>query len=205
MFLLVSCKKKDDNKTKTDTKETKTAEVLPSTKTPINTQTEEPTPTISPYTPLSYIVPLEKRGRFGVINEKLEYIIISTDGVIFGNSCIAYPILIDEEEKVFSYYQDENKIMYLEFSDNELNITFKDSEEKINLKRVYFIEYDFNGGESEDYLSYFFYNEFIDLPTPTKDDSKFLGWYEDDALVSEINENRDYKLVAKYDTWLPWI
>ncbi len=40
--------------------------------------------------------------------------------------------------------------------------------------------------------------ESVTLPTPTKDNHRFLGWFEGNAQVTELVENRDYDLVAHW-------
>ena len=59
--------------------------------------------------------------------------------------------------------------------------------------------------EGFDDIEFYEDNFDITLPTPVKEGHKFIGWYENDKLITEINENRDYDLKAAYDDWLPWV
>ena len=46
----------------------------------------------------------------------------------------------------------------------------------------------------------FKYNQFATLVEPVREGYKFVGWFEDGELVTEINENRDYNLVAEWES-----
>ena len=66
---------------------------------------------------------------------------------------------------------------------------------------VYKLTLDVNGGQPLEKDSIIFKKgEKVELPTPVKDGCTFLGWYnEDDELVSEI-KNKNYNLVAKWES-----
>ena len=63
----------------------------------------------------------------------------------------------------------------------------------------YTVSLNVNGGEVEVESIQFVEDEEVELPTPTKEGYDFLGWYENEVLVSTIDENRDYVLVAKWE------
>ncbi len=62
----------------------------------------------------------------------------------------------------------------------------------------YHINFDLNGGKLENINANFDDASLYVLPTPIKSGYKFVGWYENDVIVTEL-ENRDYDLVAKYE------
>ena len=66
-------------------------------------------------------------------------------------------------------------------------------------KEVYSISYDLDGGSCEGLVLEFLEDEFPTLPTPTKANCNFLGWFEGETKVTEINENRNYELKAKWE------
>lgn len=68
---------------------------------------------------------------------------------------------------------------------------------KLEAKK-YHISYDLDGGRCSNLVLEFLENEVITLVSPTKDGFDFVGWYEGDAKVTRITENRDYNLVAKW-------
>ena len=64
---------------------------------------------------------------------------------------------------------------------------------------TYTITLDVNGGNALSINSITFNeNEIVTLPTPTKEGYTFLGWYEDNTLVTNIT-NKNYDLIAKWD------
>ena len=46
----------------------------------------------------------------------------------------------------------------------------------------------------------FKYNQFAELVAPVREGYKFVGWFENGKLVTEIKENRDYNLVAEWES-----
>ena len=66
-------------------------------------------------------------------------------------------------------------------------------------KNIFYITYDLDGGSCDDLTYSFSKNNFIELKEPKRLDYKFLGWFEEDVLITEINENRDYNLKAKWE------
>ena len=66
----------------------------------------------------------------------------------------------------------------------------------------YSVSYDLAEGAwgDEQGAESFKYNQFAALVTPVREGYKFVGWFENDVLVSAINENRDYVLVAKWES-----
>ena len=123
---------------------------------------------------------------------------------------IANNYFVLDEEKVYFYINDNNIYINNIYDDKKYNvnfdndITFSYLDEEITFKKVFFINNNLNGGEY-DGVVYFFYDNFPELSSPSKDSSIFIGWYEEDVLIEAINENRDYNLEAKYDTYLPWV
>ena len=65
-------------------------------------------------------------------------------------------------------------------------------------KKSFQIEYDLNGGifNSEPVTIYYSWQK-VTLPIPQKEGFVFIGWYEDDNLVSNVSD-KDYKLEARY-------
>ena len=63
----------------------------------------------------------------------------------------------------------------------------------------YSISYDLAGGECDNLITNFSDSSEIVLPTPVKEGSSFLGWYEGNNLI-EIIENRNYNLVAHWSS-----
>ena len=72
-------------------------------------------------------------------------------------------------------------------------------EENIVEVKTYYISLDPVGGKlNESYIEFTDCNN-VDLPIPTKDGYKFLGWYEDDRLIAKLYKNKNYTLVAKWE------
>ena len=73
------------------------------------------------------------------------------------------------------------------------------------------IYYNANGGKMpEDYPSYYFWGEGTQLPTPTKKNSTFEGWYTEKELINRITEipadtNQPFRLYAKWDSPLVYV
>ena len=67
---------------------------------------------------------------------------------------------------------------------------------------LYKINYNLDGGESDELVNTFKDNEEIVLPTPIKEGYTFIGWYEETSLgfdkVDKLS-NRDYYLIAKWE------
>lgn len=70
----------------------------------------------------------------------------------------------------------------------------------VNAKNAYTISYNLDGGVCTNLDESFEENEVVTLPTPTKENCNFLGWYEGDTLVETIT-NKNYTLVAKWDQY----
>ena len=65
------------------------------------------------------------------------------------------------------------------------------------VKNLYTINYNFDGGMTDsEYTIYFTDGDVITLPEPIKQGYLFAGWYENDTLVSDPTEYRDYNLKA---------
>lgn len=60
------------------------------------------------------------------------------------------------------------------------------------------INLDGNGSILENSFIQFDYDNFPTLPTPTKEGYNFLGWYDGDKKIENI-ENKNYNLVAKWE------
>lgn len=63
----------------------------------------------------------------------------------------------------------------------------------------YTITYDLAGGSCDVLINSFTEGETITLPTPTKENHTFLGWYEGDVKVISLS-NKNYNLVAKWQS-----
>ena len=63
---------------------------------------------------------------------------------------------------------------------------------------VYIILFDSNGGSEVANLEYSIDLDEIELPTPTREGYKFIGWYENDKIINEV-EYKNYNLVAKWE------
>lgn len=73
------------------------------------------------------------------------------------------------------------------------------------LKSVFTIELDVNGGvlpEGASSTLTFISGEKVELPIPTKEGFSFVGWTQDDKVVSNF-ENKDYKLKALWQELVP--
>ncbi len=93
----------------------------------------------------------------------------------------------------------------LDDENNELEI---DSLEKKDYNliakwaKIYNVNYDLDGGTSENLITEFTDSIDLILPEPVKEGYKFVGWYEDiDDNLTLVNEliNKDYTLVAKWE------
>lgn len=81
---------------------------------------------------------------------------------------------------------------------NKLQEYLIDSNDYSSVAKEYNITYDCNGGTfSETPISTFYGWSAFDLPTPTLDGYTFVGWYEDDKLVTKLDP-KDYNLIAKW-------
>ena len=66
-------------------------------------------------------------------------------------------------------------------------------------KLEYTIVYHLDGGQMPtSYPTGFLTDEYVELPIPTKEYYRFLGWYENDEKIECIT-NKNYKLVAKWE------
>lgn len=62
---------------------------------------------------------------------------------------------------------------------------------------TYTIKYDLDGGTANNLITSYQEGEEVALPTPIKDGFVFIGWYQDNTLVSKITTG-NYNLHAKY-------
>lgn len=69
----------------------------------------------------------------------------------------------------------------------------------IGCKKSYQITYDLDGGICSDLITSFDSFENVYLNSPTKEGHTFLGWYNDNELVTKIEKNQDYFLKAKWE------
>ena len=79
-------------------------------------------------------------------------------------------------------------------SSTTLTIVIK---EKEVVKNEYTITFNLDGGVQDVTEIKFKEDENVTLPTPTKEDYLFTGWYEGEVKIEKI-ENRNYNLVAKW-------
>jgi len=113
----------------------------------------------------------------------------------------SYPTTFIEDEKVdlpipvrsgytfMGWYQDETLITSVINQSYHLNAKWK---------KVYTIEYELNGGTLEDsYSTTFIEDEKVDLPTPVRSGYAFMGWYQDETLITSVI-NQNYHLNAKW-------
>lgn len=78
----------------------------------------------------------------------------------------------------------ENELVYKEYKDDT--------------NKSYTIEYDLDGGElASEPVTVFYSWQTVTLPIPYKNGYTFIGWYENDELVTNINA-KNYNLKAKY-------
>ena len=106
--------------------------------------------------------------------------------------------VISNDGKV--YQGDEDVIVDLEvtITINNTSQSFKFFSVKVLAKEVtYTINYDLDGGTCEGLVYEFVEDSEVILPTPTKEGFAFLGWYQGDVKVTNI-ENKNYVLVAKW-------
>ena len=64
-------------------------------------------------------------------------------------------------------------------------------------KNKYVINYNLDGGTCSNLITSFEYNDEVILPTPTKENQEFLGWYQGSTKVTKIT-NKNYSLIAKW-------
>ena len=71
--------------------------------------------------------------------------------------------------------------------------------------KTYMISYNYGEGSSScvPYIDTFTDFSEVTLPTPTRDNMVFIGWYEQGVLIEKLSENRDYDLVAKWKEITP--
>lgn len=108
------------------------------------------------------------------------------------NELINLPIPIKDNYRFIGWYEDEKLIDSIN-ENKDYNLTAKWE------KDLFFITYDLDGGICDD-LSYSFKSgDFIKLSEPTRKGYRFIGWYEESTHITEITENRDYDLIAKWE------
>lgn len=106
------------------------------------------------------------------------------------NENVVLPTPIKEDYEFIGWYQNGNQIT---------SITNQNYQLVARWIRIYHIEYELDGGTLlENMPTSFKENENIELPTPKKDNCRFLGWYQDNELVTSIT-NQDYQLKAKWE------
>ena len=122
-------------------------------------------------------------------------------------------------ELVYSFFEDDNVKLPTPLKENFEFIGWYENDiliDKISESRnyyltakwernKYFVSYNLDGGNCDELVNSFNKNEFINLPIPLKENYKFIGWYEGENHITEINENRDYDLTAKWERDLFYI
>lgn len=91
--------------------------------------------------------------------------------------------------------------------DLKVTITVNEKSQSFNLfsvtvlrkAKTFTITYDLDGGTCDALLTSFVEGYTYVLPTPTKEGYTFLGWYEGDTLVTQL-QNKDYNLKAKWQS-----
>ena len=106
------------------------------------------------------------------------------------NTEVRLPIPTKEGYEFIGWYQENEKIEIIENKDYSLTAKWK------VLK--YTITYELNGGTCNNLVTEFTYFDDVSLPTPSKEDSTFLGWYEGDEKVDAI-ARKNYTLEAKWE------
>lgn len=103
---------------------------------------------------------------------------------------VTLPTPTKERHSFIGWFEGENVVT---------TITNKNYQLKAKWEQVEFsISYDLGGGKCDNLVTSFDKDEVVTLPTPTKDNSDFFGWYENDIKVETIT-NKDYVLVAKWE------
>ena len=102
------------------------------------------------------------------------------------------PVPTKTNNKFLGWYENDVLVEVLENRDYTLVA-------KWEALPVYKISYSAKGAKMpSNFVKEFTNGEEVELPIPTKEGYNFIGWYENDVLV-EVLENRDYKLVAKFE------
>ena len=133
---------------------------------------------------VTYTITLDANGGEG----------LSSNCITFNeNETVTLPTLTKEGYTFLGWYEDDTLVTTV----TNKNYTLVAKWEKVIV--TYTIILDVNGGEglSSNCIT-FNENETVTLPTPTKEGHTFLGWYENDNLITNI-ENKNYNLVAKWE------
>ena len=115
------------------------------------------------------------------------------DSFEYGDEVIL-PIPSKEGYDFLGWYEGDKEVKNI--SNQDYNLIAKWSQ------KTYTINYDLDGGVSNDLINSFKHNEKIILPIPQKEGFKFLGWFElVDGTLSKVEEvsNKDYNLCAKWE------
>ena len=113
--------------------------------------------------------------------------------IFYEDEVIELSIPIKEGYRFLGWYEDNNLVEVINENKDYHLIA------KWELINIYNIDYNLDGGTCDDLILSFNEDEFISLPIPNRIDYRFIGWYEDNNLVEEINENKDYHLTAKWE------
>ncbi len=112
------------------------------------------------------------------------------------NEKVTLPTPTKEGYNFIGWY--ENNQLVLSVTNKNYNLVAK-WEEIVIIPTIYTINYDTDGGVlPTTAVKQFEENEKVTLPTPTKEGYNFIGWYENNELVSSIS-NKNYNLVAKWE------
>lgn len=99
------------------------------------------------------------------------------------------PTPVKEGFVFVGWYENDIKINILDNKDYKLKAHWEEVR--------YSLVYDLDGGLCDDLIFDFTNGKSVLLPTPTKEGSEFIGWFDGDTLVNTL-DNRDYALTAKW-------
>ncbi len=106
------------------------------------------------------------------------------------NETVKLDIPQKEGYRFIGWYQDETLIT---------SITNQNYHLSAKWEKIYTIEYMLNGGTLEgNYPTIFSEDEKVDLPMPVRSGYEFIGWYQENNLVTNIT-NQNYRLSAKWE------
>ena|GEM_PF-937737 len=105
------------------------------------------------------------------------------------NEWIELPTPIKEGYRFVGWYQNGELITQLQNQNYDLVARWE---------QIFYIDYDLDGGIlSGDAKTSFVENEIVDLPTPIKEGYRFVGWYQNGELITQL-QNQNYDLVARW-------